>query len=155
MPTIYLSNCLLFPIFPQAREIYKFVDISAWITQNKTWVIYGGSFSGQETSLVTSFNGWIILEKTIKFKLKFNNVLWAKLKVFLMEMLKDFQQRLFRRENAVKKPSITNNSLKHAQVKKENERKCWTERKRELTSWYFCHLEEGGKTYDHEIQGMI
>ena len=27
------------------------------ITQNKTWVIYGGSFSGQETSLVTSFNG--------------------------------------------------------------------------------------------------
>ena len=82
MPTIYLSNCLLFPIFPQAREVYKFVDISAWITQNKTWVIYGGSFSGQETSLVTSFNGWIILEKTIKFKLKFNNVLWAELKVF-------------------------------------------------------------------------
>ena len=153
MPTIYLSNCLLFPIFPQAREVYKFVDISAWITQTKSWVIYGGSFSGQETSLVTSFNGWIILEKTIKFK--FNNVLWAKLKVFLMEMLKDFQKRLFRRENAVKKPSITNNSLKHAQVKKENERKCWTERKLELTSWYFCHLEEGGKTYDHEIQGMI
>ena len=67
-----------------------------------------------------------------------------------MEMLKDFKKK-----KKKKKPSITNNSLKHAQVKKENERKCWTERKRELTSWYFCHLEEGGKSYDHEIQGMI
>ena len=34
-----------------------------------------------------------------------------------MEVLKDLQQKLLRKENAVKKLSITNNSPKHAQVK--------------------------------------
>ena len=29
------------------------------------------------------------------------------------------------------------------------------ERTRELTSWYCWHLEKGGKSYDHEIEGMI
>ena len=47
-----------------------------------------------------------------------------------MEMLKDFQQRLFGKENAVEKPSITNNSLKHAQV--EN-----LENLENLNPWHF------------------
>ena len=43
--------------FLERARFMKFVDIRAWIKQNKTWLIYGGSFREQETSLVTSIDG--------------------------------------------------------------------------------------------------
>ena len=43
--------------FLERARFMKFVGIRAWIKQNKTWLIYGGSFRGQETSLVTSIDG--------------------------------------------------------------------------------------------------
>ena len=43
--------------FLERARFMKIVDIRAWIKQNKTWVIYGGSSRGQETSLVTSIDG--------------------------------------------------------------------------------------------------
>ena len=49
--------------FLERARFMKFVDIHAWIKQNKTWLIYGGSFRGQETSLVTSIDGWGISGK--------------------------------------------------------------------------------------------
>ena len=38
MPTIYLFNLYCYFFFLERSEVYKFVNIRAWITQNKTWL---------------------------------------------------------------------------------------------------------------------
>ena len=38
MPTIYLFNLYYYLFFLERSEVYKFVNIRAWITQNKTWL---------------------------------------------------------------------------------------------------------------------
>ena len=37
IPTIYLINLYYYLFFLERSEVHKFVDIRAWITQNKTW----------------------------------------------------------------------------------------------------------------------
>ena len=36
IPTIYLINLYYYLFFLERSEVHKFVDIRAWITQNKT-----------------------------------------------------------------------------------------------------------------------
>ena len=38
MPTIYLINLYYYLFFLERSEVYKFVNIPAWITQNKAWL---------------------------------------------------------------------------------------------------------------------
>ena len=54
IPTIYLFNLYFYLFFLERSEVHKFVDIRAWITQNKTWL-----FMVAVSAVKRSFWWWI------------------------------------------------------------------------------------------------
>ena len=70
MPTIYLLNLYYYLFFLERSEVYKFVNIRAWITQNKTWL-----FMVSVLAVKSSLLFWVSTAEAFKRKkLKLQNM---------------------------------------------------------------------------------